>query len=141
VTTAVLLLALSLKSGTATTFDEPGRDKWNPGGMACALGMRTAWRGQEARRLAAAGLAVAHKTLPCWTVLLVCLPRTGQCSKATVADWGPARADMDLYAPLSRRLGADGRDLAAWVVTSPSGAPPQRGMPLASRRRARAARC
>jgi hypothetical protein len=32
-----------------------------------------------------------------------------------VADWGPVHASMDLYAPLSRKLGQNGDEPIVWA--------------------------
>lgn len=116
----ILYVMLTLTSfngfGRATTFDHPSRDPWNTMGstthLACVSHARPSKRAQW---YIDRGLIVAHKTLPCYSELTVCNPRTRHCSNAMVADWGPVHASMDLYAPLSRKLGHNGDEPIVWA--------------------------
>ena len=90
-------------AGRATVFDRPEVDAGNVGGHACELGERVNARSPLALRLYRAGLLVAHRSLPCWTVIALCLPRTGRCSLATVADRWPRRAAIDRPGDAARR--------------------------------------
>jgi hypothetical protein len=103
--------------GRATTFDHPSRDKFNVDGHACRFKVRRVGQSKESRRLERKHHVVAHKTLPCWSVLKICLERNGRCASGTVGDWGPKRADLDLYEPLARVLRADGDEPAFWMLT------------------------
>ena len=116
---AILLTCfLAVFSGRATTFDHPSRDPWNTMGrvshLACVSHKRPPT--SKARELIDLGLIVAHKKIPCYTILTVCVNRTQKCSEAIVADWGPVHADIDLYAPLSRKLLHNGDEIAVWSV-------------------------
>ena len=60
---------------------------------------------------------VAHRTLPCKADVLICLPRTGRCTRARVGDRGPRRAMVDLAPLVAKRLQHNGKEpaiLLAW---------------------------
>lgn len=112
----MLMLASFTGSGRATTFDHPTRDPWNTMGptthLACVSHARPSKR---ARWYIDRGMIVAHKTMPCYSELTVCNPRTHKCADAMVADWGPVHAAIDLYAPLSRKLMHNGDETVIWA--------------------------
>lgn len=117
---AILYVVLTLASfngaGRATTFDHPSRDPWNTMGstthLACVSHARPT---PHARAYIDSGMIVAHKTIPCYSEITVCNPRTKRCVDAMVADWGPVHASIDLYAPLSRRLQHNGDEPVVWL--------------------------
>jgi len=116
----VLSLTLSLSTayhGRATTFDHPSRDPWNTSGAVTHLACVAHGRTSDARvaELISREMIVAHKSMPCYSLVTVCVDRTMRCKLATVADWGPVHADIDLYAPLSRSLGHNGDEPVTWV--------------------------
>ena len=102
--------------GVATTFDVPERDRFNKPGFACQKPPRMPQAAFSARRLWDQGRIVASRTLACHTRLRVCLPRSARCALAVVGDWGPLRADIDLWRPLSELLGHNGMELAIWEI-------------------------
>lgn len=63
-------------------------------------------------------VVVAHPTLPCRSAVVVCVPRTGRCIRATVGDRGPygknrdgtARAVLDLAPQTRKALGHNGKE-------------------------------
>jgi hypothetical protein len=96
--------------GIATTFRavEPTNNGW----LAC-----------EHRLMRdATDAVVASRTLPCRSQVLVCLPRTGRCTRATVGDRGPRHVLIDLAPLVARRLRSNGWD-AAVVVQLDDGPP------------------
>jgi hypothetical protein len=116
----LLTCVLTLFSGRGTTFDHPSRDPWNKMGskshLACVSHRKPPTT--HAQHLIDLGLLVAHKTIPCYTVLSVCVPRTKLCSEAIVADWGPVHADIDLYVPLSKKIHHNGDERVTWSLRS-----------------------
>ena len=102
--------------GLGTRFDLPASDPHNRGGHACRYPSRRVGQSAESRHLERLGHVVALWTAPCWAVLTVCVPRTGLCESATVADRGPVHAAIDLFSPLSRALRHNGREIVTWDV-------------------------
>lgn len=106
-----LLLTLTatagrVAAGVGTVFDVSSRDAANPHhGLAC-LRDRPLDRDKD--------VLVAHRTLPCRSAVLVCVPRTGKCARAVVGDRGPRRALVDMTPLLARAVGHSG--LEAVVV-------------------------
>lgn len=107
----------------ATVFGPPSEDRWNRGGHACAGPAHQKVRPwtPEARDLHDRGLVVAATTLPCWTVIEVCVPRTGRCSRAAVADVLPQKKwrspnDLDLWKTLARVLRHNGMERVRWQL-------------------------
>ena len=116
---AILLSCfLAIFSGRATMFDHPTRDPWNTMGrishLACVAHRKLPT--ERIKKLIEMGLIVAHKKIPCYTLVQVCVNRTQLCSEAVVADWGPVHADIDLYAPLSKKLKHNGDERATWFI-------------------------
>lgn len=91
----MILKALLLATwGVATVFLPEG-DRFNPDPtLACYPRRKLAW----------GDMAVAHRTLPCKSKVLVCLPRTGRCVVARVMDRGPRRAMVDLAPAVARAI-------------------------------------
>ena len=108
----VFWVAFAGTIGLGTRFDVPARDPWNPNGMLTCT----------RRELRAVDQVVAHPTLPCRALVVVCVPRTGRCALARVGDRGPRRAGLDLSAALSRRLHHNGYELVAWWLVPFGGA-------------------
>lgn len=107
----------------ATIFGPPSEDRTNRGGFPCVGPMHQRLRPwtPEARDLFDRGLIVAATKLPCWTVIEVCVERTGICSRATVADVLPQKKwrsphDLDLWKTLARVLGHNGMERVKWWV-------------------------
>jgi hypothetical protein len=109
---AVSLVA-SLRSGQATTFAAHG-DPGNPNARAACL-----HRDLDDIR----DLVVASRDIPCRSQLLVCVSRTGICSRAIVGDRGPYgrkrngqfRAELDLAPALRKKLKHSGREAVFWL--------------------------
>lgn len=107
----------------ATIFGPPSEDRFNRGDFACvgpAHQKVRPWT-PEARDLHERGLVVAATTLPCWTVIEVCVTRTGRCSLAAVADVLPQKQwrspnDLDLWKTLARVLGHNGMERVRWQL-------------------------
>ena len=94
------MIVLSL--GLATVFGPV--DAHNPvATLACP--QRTSRGKLEMRDLEERDVLVAHPHLPCGTVVVVCVVRTGACVVAPVADRGPRRAMVDLATGAARLLG------------------------------------
>jgi hypothetical protein len=86
-----LLLAISLvaeiKAGNASRYGYAGDRYDKVGSFACQRRLEARYGGRKWKEMRSHG--VAHRTLPCGTTLGICLPRTGQCTKAYVVDRGP----------------------------------------------------
>jgi hypothetical protein len=95
--------ALAMSIGLGTVFGPTAGDPSNPRDeLACP--QRTA-TGRRMRALLDGDVLVAHPHLPCGTVVVVCVVRTGACVVAPVADRGPRRAMVDLSTGAARLLG------------------------------------
>ena len=97
--------------GLATTFSSV--DRWNPDPFLACL--RRPLDDEH-------DLVIAHRTLPCRSRVLLCLPRTRRCVVAVVGDRGPVHADLDLAPAVRRRLRHSGREVVLFVPLS-SGTP------------------
>jgi hypothetical protein len=117
----IVSLLVSLSSidwdvGTGTTFGGEG-DPGNPDpSLACY--------GRPIRD--ASDVVVAHRTLPCRSRVVVCLPRTGRCVSARVGDrgpWGRERgrytSSIDLSPRVATALGHNGRETVLIVSALP----------------------
>lgn len=103
------------KFGVATTFNHAAIDIFNKDEkFACIVKARNKIN-KKIKEFLKRGHVVAHKHLPCWTEIKVCLGNN-KCLNAVVADWGPKRADIDLFHNLSRDLGHNGMELAYWSI-------------------------
>jgi len=114
---ALLHLAhpVTLHTGIATTFNIPELDPWNVGGFACEGRVKLT---PLQRKLIASGAVVAHKTLDCGEVILVCVPRVASCALALVWDRGPRVALLDLWHDLSKLLKHNGKEpIVAFTFT------------------------
>lgn len=106
--------SVRVEAGIATRFAAHG-DLGNPRPWAACL-RRNMRDSRDA--------IVAHRTLPCLTRVIVCLPRTGRCTKSIIGERGPYgrtgrryTAMVDLSPIVSRRLGHNGREMALlWVI-------------------------
>lgn len=66
---------------------------------------------------------VAHRTLPCRTPLVVCLPRSARCVRVVIGDRGPYgrkankqfRATLDLAPAVKKVLKHNGYEKVLWV--------------------------
>ena len=104
-----------LHVGRGTVFNHSHIDRHNPPGrFACDFPRRRASQSPASRRLESRGQIVAHRTLPCWSVLTVCSVASLRCSEATVGDRGPVRAAIDLLQPLADLLRHDGELVLFW---------------------------
>lgn len=108
----VLLALLHLHSGVATTFSAIG-DAGNPDPHAACLHRDL----DDAR-----DVVVASRTLTCGATVLICLPRTRRCVRATVGDRGPYgrnargyRAELDLAPATRRALHHNGYETVLWA--------------------------
>lgn len=91
-----------LSIGMATVFGPV--DEHNPvATLACP--QRTSRGGVRMRAIEERDVLVAHPHIPCGTLVLVCVLRTGACVVAPVADRGPRRAMVDLSTGAARLLG------------------------------------
>jgi len=103
-----------------TVFGPPESDRGNKGILACT-GSRLRKAHPEDLELLEAGWLVAAQpgVLKCWDRLTVCLPRTGRCLPATVADFLPPKfwrssRDLDLWHEFARDLGHNGFERVLW---------------------------
>ena len=115
------LLAFFVALGTV--FGPPATDRGNRGGFACDSARSLRHRSVKAKWLFEQGQLVAAPKgrLPCWAVLKVTVPRTGQSAFATVADRLPQKPwrslnDLDLWTDLARLLGHNGMEIIHWQV-------------------------
>ena len=104
-------LALPYSSGTGTVFDSPEVDPHNKGTLACVSHSRP---DVISRRLIKRGSFVAHRTMPCYQLIHVCVARNGRCSLAVVADRGPLHADIDLNKSLAKEVRHNGLETVQW---------------------------
>lgn len=92
----------------ATSYDVPWLDRWNP--------RRANACGGELDRVTP---TIAHRTLPCGTLVLVYAPRTGLATVAEVRDRGPYglnAAGMDAGPAVTRQLRLNGMEPVLVVV-------------------------
>ena len=102
--------------GLATSFHFSHKDRNNPDdSLACLVKARNKLT-KKAKELLKQELFVASKELPCWTIIEICLPRTDKCSLAVVADFGPAKAALDLWDTLKKKLGHNGKEEVEWML-------------------------
>lgn len=89
----------------ASTYGPCGAPGEPCGGMAC-----------DGIKVYSGTWGVAHKTLPCGTVIQVCVRR--ECRRVRVRDRGPfvRGRDVDLTIRVGRALGIDGIAKARWRV-------------------------
>jgi hypothetical protein len=93
---AIVAQALRFQVGLGTVFGPSAVDRWNPRDvMAC----------RYPERLTKEREGVAHPSLPCGSMVTVCVVRTGKCIKARVVDRGPRSALVDLSMATARKLG------------------------------------
>lgn len=104
-------LLLPYSNGVGTIFNDPGLDPYNKGTLACVSHKRP---NGAIKQLIKNGRFVAHRTLPCYQMIHVCVPRNGKCSVAVVADRGPVHADMDLYKNLADDVNHNGMEEVRW---------------------------
>ena len=115
----ILLRLLFALAGMVT--QEPGRTVlstiFEPPQQRFSCLNHTAKRTAHAVWLYNQQLFVAASTAPrtCWDVLEICLPRTGKCVEATIADHLPQKAwrgkyDLDLWFVVARALEHEGME-------------------------------
>lgn len=75
--TLIVLLALNYQIGTGTVFSSV--DKYNPNPSQACTG----------KKLKDSSAVVAHRELPCGSVVTICNLRTKLCTSAKVTDRGP----------------------------------------------------
>lgn len=106
-----------------TAFGPPEFDRHNSGGLACTVHGRP---NLVARGLVKRGSIVAHRTLSCWTEIVITNVRTGRSEYAVVADRGPYGANargIDVWegAPdepgVAKRIGLNGDETVNVVLT------------------------
>jgi hypothetical protein len=99
--------------GIGTRFEDPP-DK----SIACIAKATSTKRKAHphAFKLMKRGMYVAHKKLPCYTIIELCIPRNRLCAEAVVGDWGPVKSSIDIYETLSRRLKHNGKEVVIWRV-------------------------
>lgn len=103
----LLLVLTGIEVGVGTTFSA-ANDPGNPNPhLACY--------GRDLRD--DRDLVVAHRTLPCRSKVVVCVPRTSRCAVGLVGDRGPYgrtktgyRAIVDLSPAMKRQLLHNGRE-------------------------------
>jgi len=101
--------------GNSTFYSSPEKDPYNSGPPAC---LHRRPPNAMAATLFKRELFVAHKSMKCYQMIHICLPRTNKCSYAVVGDWGPVHADIDLYETLAKKLGHTGYEKAEWTIVS-----------------------
>jgi hypothetical protein len=104
-------LLVPYSHGTGTIFNAPGLDSHNKGTLACVSHKRPT---RTFKEFIKDGHFVAHRTLPCYQLIHVCVTRNGKCSIAIVADRGPLHADMDLYKNLADDMEHNGMEEVKW---------------------------